>query len=80
MQKLGDSIQRKIIRLMLRKPDASVDDIGKMLYIQGLPARVSTIKTVRRITQLVLDEITQKSSSDQGRGTKVTAPTRVGIR
>jgi hypothetical protein len=58
MPKTDDNTrQRKIIRILLRKPDASIEDISRTLYGQGFPAaRVSTIKTVRRIMWAVLDE------------------------
>ncbi len=57
MPKMDDnSRHRRIIRILLGKPDALIEDISRILYGQGFPARVSTIKTVRRIMWAVLDE------------------------
>ena len=56
MQGQRDQRLRAIIRLVLENPDTSEDEIHKALQAQGTTALITTVRNVRHIARLVIDE------------------------
>jgi hypothetical protein len=56
MQGRHDQRLRGIIRLLLDDPEISDDNITKALEANGIRALITTVRYVRNITRLVLDE------------------------
>jgi hypothetical protein len=55
-QQTYDEPGRSVIRLLLENPDISEVDITRTLEQQGITALITTVRNVRSIARLVLDE------------------------
>jgi|HubBroStandDraft_1064217.scaffolds.fasta_scaffold2255330_1 hypothetical protein len=55
-QQTSDEPARSVIRLLLENPDISEVDITRTLEEQGVTALITTVRNVRSIARLVLDE------------------------
>jgi hypothetical protein len=55
-QQTYDEPARSVIRLLLENPDISEVDIARTLEEQGITALITTVRNVRSIARLVLDE------------------------
>lgn len=51
-----DECARGVIRLLLKDPDISEVDIIRTLEAQGVTALITTVRNVRFIARLLLDE------------------------
>lgn len=51
-----DECARRVIRLMLKDPNISEVDIIRTLEAQGITALITTVRNVRFIARLLLDE------------------------
>jgi hypothetical protein len=55
-QQIYDEPARRVIRLLVKNADISEIDIIRALEGQGITALITTVRNVRHITRLVLDE------------------------
>ena len=51
-----DECAREVIRLLLKDPDVSEVDILRTLEAQGITLLITTVRNVRFIARLLLDE------------------------
>jgi len=60
-----DQHLRGVIRLLLEDPDISEDEIFKALEAQGTTALITTVRNIRHIARLVLDEQRERCGHKQ---------------